>query len=310
MKLRLLFIVAVSGIFIGLVSAYVYHQKIRLQPPLYVNLSPYVHGVYATGIVESYQPTGVNINIYPDVSGKVTEVFVREGQMMKRGQSLLSLDNSVQVEIVAKDQAQVRFEQATLTNLQDQLSKIKKSYSLDSGSVSKNMLDNAVSAVHVAHESLNLAVMQYRADWALLNKYTLISPLEGIVLQIATATGSYVSSQGSYDPYTQSMLPVIQMAVISPFMQVRCFLDEILVPQLPARGKLEATLFVRGMNNSGIPLEFVSIQPYAIPHIQLSNERQERVDMRVLPILFKFKKPDNLNLFPGQLVDIYIQEKK
>ncbi|MBU2823927.1 efflux RND transporter periplasmic adaptor subunit, partial [Acidithiobacillus ferrooxidans] len=33
------------------------------------------------------------------------------------------------------------------------------------------------------------------------------------------------------------------------------------------------------------------------------------VDVRVLPILFKFKIPAHMNLFPGELVDVYIGKK-
>ena len=34
----------------------------------------------------------------------------------------------------------------------------------------------------------------------------------------------------------------------------------------------------------------------------------ERVDVRVLPIIFKVEKPKDVNLFPGELVDVYIGE--
>ncbi|CAM2762412.1 Uncharacterised protein [Legionella steigerwaltii] len=84
----------------------------------------------------------------------------------------------------------------------------------------------------------------------------------------------------------------------------------VIVPTLPSSSHLEATMFVRGISNRGIPLKFIKIQPYLIPNIQLSNERTERVDVRVLPVIFKFIKPDDINIFPGQLVDIYIKGKK
>jgi HlyD family secretion protein len=58
-----------------------------------------------------------------------------------------------------------------------------------------------------------------------------------------------------------------------------------------------------------VPLEFVRVQPYVSPKIELSNERQERVDLRVLPVIFRFQKQD-LPVYPGQLVDVYIGTKK
>ena len=64
---------------------------------------------------------------------------------------------------------------------------------------------------------------------------------------------------------------------------------------------------IRGTNIK-IPLEFVRVQPFVSPKIELSDQRQERVDVRVLPVIFRFEKPKDLNLYPGELVDVYIGE--
>ena len=52
------------------------------------------------------------------------------------------------------------------------------------------------------------------------------------------------------------------------------------------------------------------MQPFVSPKIELSDERQERVDVRVLPVIFKVEKPKDLNLYPGELVDVYIGDKR
>ena len=57
-------------------------------------------------------------------------------------------------------------------------------------------------------------------------------------------------------------------------------------------------MFIRGLNNKSIPWNF-ELQPYTIPNIELSDQRNERVDVRVLPIIFKFKKPKILIFFLG-----------
>jgi len=54
-------------------------------------------------------------------------------------------------------------------------------------------------------------------------------------------------------------------------------------------------------------LEFVRVQPYVSPKIELSDERQEQVDLRVLPVIFRFQKKD-LPVYPGQEVDVYISQ--
>ena len=68
-------------------------------------------------------------------------------------------------------------------------------------------------------------------------------------------------------------------------------------------------MFIRGTNIS-VPLEYVRVQPYVSPKIELSNQRTERVDVRVLPVIFRFEKPKNIDVYPGQLVDVYIGEKE
>ncbi len=64
---------------------------------------------------------------------------------------------------------------------------------------------------------------------------------------------------------------------------------------------------IRGTKTT-IPLHFERIQPFVSPKIELSDQRQERVDVRVLPVIFSFDKPRNTNLFPGELVDVYLAE--
>ena len=59
------------------------------QPPLPPAFSPptnpYPNGIYAEGMVESDQPSGENINVYPEVSGTVKQIPVAEGQEVKKG---------------------------------------------------------------------------------------------------------------------------------------------------------------------------------------------------------------------------------
>jgi HlyD family secretion protein len=64
---------------------------------------------------------------------------------------------------------------------------------------------------------------------------------------------------------------------------------------------------VRG-SNTKVPLTYVRMQPVVSPKIELSDQRLEKVDVRVLPVIFRLEKPQDLTLYPGQLVDIYIGE--
>jgi HlyD family secretion protein len=202
---------------------------------------------------------------------------------------------------------------------------------MDPKSVSKDALDNALNAVAVAKANLAVAKKQYdltkvgawiydirnqesqynallnsyQSSSALLFKYTLRAPGDGIVLSINTTVGSYISSQGAYDAYTQGSDPVLVLGTPQTSLDVRCYVDEILVPRLPPGLEMKAQMSIRG-SNVKIPLEFVRIQPYVTPKIELSDQRMERVDVRVLPVIFRFDKPKDVNLYPGELVDVFI----
>ena len=91
-------------------------------------------------------------------------------------------------------------------------------------------------------------------------------------------------------------------------LAVRCYVDEILLSRLPKGGNIKAEMIIRG-SGVHVPLQFVRIQPYVTPKIELSDERQERVDLRVLPVIFNFHADPNLKLYPGVLVDVYINEQ-
>ena len=227
--------------------------------------------------------------------------------------------------------AQVVSAGASLKTAQDTLQKQQASYQMDPRTVSKDALDSAINAAAVAKANLEVAQRQYdltkagawiydiqnqerqvnalekayAASTALLGKYTLKAPRDGVVLSINTIIGNYVSALGAYDTYTQGADPVITLGSSPTSLHVRCYVDEILVPRLPTGTNIKAQMSIRG-SNVKIPMEFVRVQPYVTPKIQLSDQRQERVDVRVLPVIFKIEKPAGVNLYPGELVDVYI----
>jgi HlyD family secretion protein len=302
--------IASAGILAGIISIFLYNKTLKAQPPISVSYNPYESGVYASGVIESFQKNGSNINIYPEVEGTVINVFVADGARVKKGELLLEISHVQASAIYKQSQATAEAQKANLLSLEQQYSELLKAHTLNQKSVSQNALDNARNAVTVAQKTSQAADAQVEVDLGNLNNHSILAPVDGVVMRVVSGVGDYVSPVvGSYDPNTQGNLPIIQMGAESQYFQVRVFVDEILTPQLPNADELEATLFVRGMNNEAIPLTFVNIQPYTIPNIQLSDQRNQRVDVRVLPILFKFEKPKNIQLFPGQLVDVYLKAK-
>jgi len=356
----IIFGLSILGILAGLVAAYFFGIERKAQPPVFTPVSsPYESAIYANGIVESDQSNGSNINIYPVVSGPITQVFVHEGQEVQAGAPLLTIDDSVQKatteqlrlqseaslsllnelkaqprqETLAIATAQVRLAESGLKSAADQYDKDRASYDIDPKSISKDALDTADDAVKQAEAGLEVARRQYdltkagawsydvanqqkqyeallqayQAADALLQKYSIRAPIAGVVLSVYAAVGSFVSSAGAFDPYTGGFDQLVIMGPPQDTLAVRCYVDEILVSRLPTKWHMLAQMSITGTDTK-VPLEFVRVQPYVSPKIELSNERQEKVDLRVLPVIFRFQKQD-IPVYPGQLVDVYIGRK-
>jgi len=355
-----IFALSIVGVLAAVVAAYFFGIQRKAQPPVFQPVSsPYASAIYADGIVESDQSNGSNVNIYPEVSGPVTRVFVHEGQEVRAGDPLFAIDDSVQrasteqlrlqseaalalldelkaeprKETLAIAEAQTVLAEASAKAAADQYVKYRASYDIDPKSVSREVLDTAEDAVKQASAALGVARSQedltragawsydiasqqkqcdallqsYKAADALLRKFLLKAPIGGIVLSVYAAVGSYVSQQGIYDPYTEGFDQLVIMGPPQDYLAVRCYVDEILVSRLPSKWHITAQMSVTGTDIK-VPLEFVRVQPYVSPKIELSNERQEKVDLRVLPVIFRFEKRD-IPVYPGQLVDVYIGEK-
>jgi len=291
---RVIFILSIIGLLAGLIAAYAFGIQRKAQPPVFKPVSsPYDSAIYANGIIESNQPSGANINIYPEVSGPITQVLVHEGQQVAAGTLLFTIDNSVAM-------ADTELAQANLKAALDQYDKRRASYDIDPKSISKDTLDTAENAVSQAAAAL-------KAAKALLQKYSVKALVDGVVLAVNATVGSYVSSQGNYNSYTQGFDPLVVMGSPQNYLAVRCYVDEILISRLPSAWHIRAQMSIRGTDIK-VPLEFVRVQPYVSPKIELSNERQERVDLRVLPVIFRFEKKD-IPAYPGQLVDVYIGQQ-
>ena len=97
MRNKIIFALSITGILAGLVGAHIFALERKAQPPVFKPVSsPYESAIYANGIIESDQPSGANINIYPEVSGPITKVLVSEGQQVSAGTVLFTIDDSVQ----------------------------------------------------------------------------------------------------------------------------------------------------------------------------------------------------------------------
>jgi multidrug efflux pump subunit AcrA (membrane-fusion protein) len=106
---KILFAIAFIGVLGGCVAAYLSGITQPALPPAFnPATNPYPKGIYANGIVESDQPSGSNISMYPEVSGTVKQILAGEGRDVKKGTLLLQIDDSIQRATVEQLESQTQ----------------------------------------------------------------------------------------------------------------------------------------------------------------------------------------------------------
>jgi HlyD family secretion protein len=256
--------------------------------------SPFPKFVAGSGIIEA---SSENIAIAPPLAGVIKEVFVKAGDTIKRDQPLFALDDrDVTAEIQVRE-AQVTKAEAALEDANTQLA-IYQSVN-DQRAIMRGELLKRESAVAVAKAGLLESKALLVAAQTTLNRMTVRSPLDGMVLQSKARVGEFAPAQVLISPLmvVGTTLPLV----------VRVDIDENDAWRVEGGSKASATL--RGNTAVSFQLSFVRFEPYVIPKRSLTGESFERVDTRVLQVLFSFSQ-GQLPLYVGQLVDVFIETTK
>jgi hypothetical protein len=69
-----------------------------------------------------------------------------------------------------------------------------------------------------------------------------------------------------------------------------------------------AVAFLRGNREIGCDLKFYRVEPYVIPKKSLTGDSTERVDTRVLQVLYTFE-PGDKPIYLGQQMDVFVETK-
>jgi hypothetical protein len=67
-----------------------------------------------------------------------------------------------------------------------------------------------------------------------------------------------------------------------------------------------AVAYLKGDTKNAIPLRFTRIEPFVVPKKSLTGDSTERVDTRVLQIIFEFDRPAT-PVYVGQQMDVFIR---
>ena len=275
-------------------------------PPVSPPPKRYDESVAATGIVEALRD---NVSIGVPQPGLVTEVAVEVNDSVKKGDVLFQLDDrDLRAEEVAVDgrieaaRAKLKVNRARISKVETLLERLEGVK--DPRAVSSEDLDNRKLDVDVAKAELAAAEAEVAASEAelkrlaiLIERLTVRAPRDGTVLQVNIRGGEYAGTANNSEP-----------AMISGEtgrLQVRADVDEQNATRIRPGQKAYASL--KGDPDVTFPLEFVCIEPYVIPKVSLTGASTERVDTRVLQIIYSFEVPSEAPVYVGQQVDVFIQ---
>ncbi len=130
----------------------------------------------------------------------------------------------------------------------------------------------------------------------LLDRLTVRAPRSGVVLQVNVRAGEYALTTGATEP--------LMLLGETEQLQVRADVDEVNAPLVTPRAP--GVAYLKGSTTHAIPLEFVRIEPYIVPKKSLTGDNSERVDTRVLQVIYRFKHPA-FPIYAGQQVDVFIE---
>ena len=159
----------------------------------------------------------------------------------------------------------------------------------------KNELSVAAAQVASARALAAAAEAKVTQTETLIARLTVRAPRDGTILQVNVRSGEYASLTPKQ--------PVMVLGDLQQ-LQIRVDIDEHNAPRV--RPGQKAVAFVKGDTTTSLPLTFSRIEPYIIPKVSLTGASTERVDTRVLQVIYTLPRPDGMNVYAGQQVDVFI----
>ncbi len=286
-------ILAFFGLFFALFMVF-YGARTPPIPPIEFPppIPPYRHYVAGAGIVEA---ASEDIKIGTPFNEIVTDVFVNVGQIVKKDTPLFQLN--IETLSAEYEEAQQKRDVAK-TKYEDQKTELSLYQSLkDKRAVSKNELNKQYYSTETVLNELKEAKASIDVIASKIHRSTIRAPIDGQILQV----NIHVGESADVNPFDNE--PHMLFGQTDP-LHIRVEVDEDDVWRVQEGSP--AVAYVRGNSSIRVPLNFLYIEPYVIPKAALTGDNQERVDTRVLQIIYFFEK-GKLPIYPGQIMDIYIK---
>lgn len=264
----------------------------RPTPHVAPAVKPFTSGIGASGIVEAIHE---NTLVGVPQPGLVVKVHVAVWDKIEAGTPLLQLDDRDLRAAFITQQAQIRVAEANLQRLRDQLDRLKSVG--DARAISADDLKNRENDTAIAEAQLDAARAVVAQTKALIERLTVRAPISGTVLQVNVRAGEYTTPSTAIAPVVVGNTDEIQ---------VRADVDEQIAPRVKPGKK--AVGYLKGDTQNPITMEFVRIEPYVVPKRSLTGSSIERVDTRVLQVVYKFPQAPGRPIYVGQQMDLFIEE--
>jgi HlyD family secretion protein len=206
-----------------------------------------VSSVTASGKIEAQ----TSVDISADITGRIIDIAVREGDLVKRGQFLLQIDPAQYQAAVARAQGVVASMQATLLQTRATRDQAQRAWNrarqlteLGDNLISPETAEQAQTALDVAeanYQSTRAQREQARASLQEakdnLAKTRLTAPISGRVVRLAVEEGE-VAVPGTFSRETGLLMTIADLSVILAKVQV----DETDVVRLNQSDSVEVTI--------------------------------------------------------------------
>ena len=206
-----------------------------------------VSAVTASGKIEAK----TSVDISADITGRIIDIAVREGDLVKRGQFLLQIDPAQYEAAVARAQGIVASSQAILLQTKASRDQAQRAWSrakqlteLGENLIAPETAEQAQTALEVAeanYQSSKAQLEQARAGLQEardnLAKTRLTAPMAGRVVRLAVEEGE-VAVPGTFSRETGLLMTIADLSVILAKVQV----DETDVVRLKVRDSVEVNI--------------------------------------------------------------------
>ena len=206
-----------------------------------------VSAVTASGKIEPQ----TSVDISADITGRIIEIAVEEGDLVRKGQFLLQIDPAQYQAAVSRAEGVVSSTQATLLQVRASRDQAERDWKRADQLIRLGPNLIAPQQAEAAKTALEVAEATYQATRAQLDqsraglreakdnlaKTRLVSPITGRVVRLAVEEGE-VAVPGTFSRETGLLLTIADLSVILAKVQV----DETDVVRLTDRDSVEVTI--------------------------------------------------------------------